>query len=356
MRNYRAGTEARSERCRTPESSCSPLSRTGKSSPASTASPLLKNEIFRCPHKTNKSASPKPCLEIAMLGVGNLAELQNYISKIYLFFQRQCSFLRSVTKLTPVSNAPVRAVSHQQHSFVVWLCCQALPACFHWEEEVSSEYGKTKLWLTQQNQTDLTVWSKAHRLSETADSSRLSFCLHSISTELIPLQQNNKVMRGAPSRQQPCESALAPCIATPATINTQPAQQRWQSNIGVHMVWQIKEYIIFIEQRRKHVIPLDAYSKIKAIWAFTYSFFYWFFFLLINLCHQTQAFCTLWQLLEVITVDLMRSVKALPLWERKWFLVKQLNVFPYHLHNLLLKHLLYQDTWPNRWGKKKSLC
>lgn len=204
-----------------------------------------------------------------MFGVRNLAELQNYISKIDLFFQHQCSFVRTVTKLTPVSSAPVRAVSHQQHSFVVWLWCQAIPACFHWEEEVSPEYGKTKLWLTQQNQTDLTVWSKAHGLSEAADSSRLSFCLHSTSTELIPLQQNSKVMRGAPSRQQPCESALAPCIATPATINTQPAQQRWQSNIGVHMAWQIKEYIIFIEQMRKHVIPLDVYAKIKAIWAFT---------------------------------------------------------------------------------------
>lgn len=194
-----------------------------------------------------------------------LAELQNYISKIHLFFQPQCSFLCTTTKLTPVSSAPVRAVSHQQHPFVVWLCCQAIPACLRWEEEVSSEYGKTKLWVTQQNQTDLAVWSKAHRLSETAHSSRLSFCLHSTSTELIPLQQNNKViMRGALSRQ-PCESALAPCIAAPATINTQPAQHRWQSNTGVNMVWQIKEYIILIEQMRKHLIHLDVYVKIKAI-------------------------------------------------------------------------------------------
>lgn len=147
-------------------------------------------------HPTNLHLK-NPAWKMAMFGVGSLAELQNYISKIYLFFQRQSSFLCTMTKLTPVSNAPVRAVSHQQHSFVVWLCCQAIPACFHWEEEVSSEYGKTKLWLTQQNQTALTVWSKAHSLSEAADSSRLSFCLHSISTELIPLQQNNKVMRGA---------------------------------------------------------------------------------------------------------------------------------------------------------------
>lgn len=180
--------------------------------------------------QTNKSASERSqCLEFVVWQSYKIT----FQKSTYFFSKCQSSFLCTMTKLTPVSNAPVRAVSHQQHSFVVWLCCQAIPACFHWEEEVSSEYGKTKLWLTQQNQTDLTVWSKAHSLSETADSSRLSFCLHSTSTELILLQENNKVMRGALSRQQPCESALAPCIATPATINTQPAQQRWQSNIGV---------------------------------------------------------------------------------------------------------------------------
>lgn len=32
------------------------------------------------------------------------------------------------------------------------------------------------VWLTQQNQTDVTVWSKTHRLAEAADSLRLSFC------------------------------------------------------------------------------------------------------------------------------------------------------------------------------------
>lgn len=31
--------------------------------PATTSNPLLKNEVFKCPHKTNKSASQKPCLE-----------------------------------------------------------------------------------------------------------------------------------------------------------------------------------------------------------------------------------------------------------------------------------------------------
>lgn len=205
MKNYRAGTEVSSERRRTPESSSLLKAERANLPPAATSNLLLKNEIFQCPHKKTQKTNlhlESPAWKIAVLGAmkPRLAELQNYISKIHLFFQPQCSFLCTMTKLTPVSSAPVRAVSHQQRPFVVWLCCQAIPACLHWEEEVSSEYGKTKLWLTQQNQTDLAVWSKAHRLSETADSSRLSFCLHSTSTELIPLQQNNKVMRGALSR------------------------------------------------------------------------------------------------------------------------------------------------------------
>lgn len=60
------------------------------------------------------------------------------------------------------------------------------------------------VWLTQQNQTDVTVWSKTHRLSETTDSKTIFLLvLHPAPiTELIPLQQNNKVLRTALSEQQ----------------------------------------------------------------------------------------------------------------------------------------------------------